>query len=72
MRTTGRWVTVTAAERPHKAFLPNPLPPDPPLALTPEDQDLLERANRALGRLDGAADLLPDPTFLTYACSVPA
>lgn len=67
MRTTGRWVTVTAAERPHKAFLPNPLPPAPPLALTPEDQDLLERANRALGRLDGAADLLPDPTFLTYA-----
>src|SRR5690606_13730628 len=67
MRTTGRWVTVTAAGRPHKAFLPNPLPPDPPLALTPEDQDLLERANRALGRLDGAADLLPDPTFLTNA-----
>src|SRR5690606_35483304 len=51
----------------HKAFLPNPLPPDPPLALTPEDQDLLERANRALGRLDRAADLLPDPSFLTYA-----
>lgn len=67
MRTTGKWVEVTTAERPYRAFLPSPLPPVPPLELGAEDQDLLERANRALGRLDGAAELLPDPTFLTYA-----
>lgn len=53
--------------RPFQAFVPAPLPPEPPLRLSSEDQHLLELANRALGRLDGAAELLPEPTFLTYA-----
>ncbi|MBV9110669.1 MAG: Fic family protein [Gemmatimonadetes bacterium] len=50
----------------YSAFVPNPLPPDPPLQLSDELHDLLERANRALGRLDGLATLLPDPTLFLY------
>lgn len=50
----------------YAAFVPNPLPPTPPLRLTDELYDLLERSNRALGRLDGLATLLPDPTLFLY------
>jgi hypothetical protein len=35
------------------AFVPRPLPPVPPLQLDGNLYDLIERANRALGRLDG-------------------
>ncbi len=31
-----------------------PLPPEPPLEISPDIQHLLEQANRALGRLDNA------------------
>jgi Fic family protein len=42
------------------------LPPTPPLELDTELHDLLERANRALGRLDGLATLLPDRSLFLY------
>ncbi len=48
------------------AFIPRSLPPDPALHLTTELHDLLERANRALGRLDGLCTLLPDPELFLY------
>ena len=44
----------------YKAFVPKPLPPDPPLQLDDEIIRLLSRADRALGRLDGASELLPN------------
>jgi Fic family protein len=50
----------------YSAFIPNALPPNPPLRLTDELHDLLERSNRALGRLDGLATLLPDPALFLY------
>jgi cell filamentation protein, protein adenylyltransferase len=43
------------------AYVPAPLPPDPPLKLDPEAIGLLSRADQALGRLDGVATLLPNP-----------
>lgn len=43
------------------AFHPRPLPPDPPLEIDASLQGLLDRANQALGRLDGITLLLPDP-----------
>lgn len=67
MRTTGTHVVDTTLGRPIRAFVPFPLPPDPPLDLNPTDQDLLDQANRAIGRLDGAAALLPDLSLFTYA-----
>ena len=45
----------------YRAFVPAPLPPDPPLAIGDELQTLLSTADRALGRLDGSIQTLPDP-----------
>lgn len=45
----------------YRAFVPAPLPPQPPMASSPEMQDLLSRADRALGRLDGSIQTLPNP-----------
>jgi len=42
----------------YRAFVPAPLPPDPPVA-TEGMQALLEGANVAIGRLDGIAQTLP-------------
>lgn len=47
----------------HSAFIPSALPPKPPIALGPDLQRLLSNADRALGRLDGAIQILPDPDF---------
>lgn len=58
-------VSVFAGEE-VRAFLPSPLPPRPPLDLTEADLDLMERANRALGRLDGLSALLPEPSLFVY------
>jgi Fic family protein len=43
------------------AYVPLPLPPEPPVALDGEVVDLLSRADQAIGRLDGVASLLPNP-----------
>ena len=43
------------------AFIPAPLPPDPPVEITGELQVLLSQADRALGRLDGSIQTLPHP-----------
>lgn len=51
----------------YSAFHPHPLPPDPPLAIDVEIQGLLDRANQALGRLDGITLLLPDPDQFLYS-----
>ncbi|MBX6365998.1 MAG: Fic family protein [Gemmatimonadetes bacterium] len=48
------------------AFVPKPLPPEPALRLDAELSDRLERANRALGRLDGLATMLPDRALFLY------
>ena len=62
----GTFVVSTVAGEECRAFIPNPLPPEPPLVLTDDDYDLMEKANRALGRLDGLATLLPDTTLFIY------
>jgi Fic family protein len=45
----------------YRAFVPLPLPPNPPIELTPEFVALLSRADQALGRLDGVSQTLPNP-----------
>src|SRR5215207_2127200 len=47
-------------------FVPSPLPPEPTLVVDTEISDLLERANRALGRIDGLVTLLPDRSLFLY------
>jgi len=44
-----------------RAFIPKPLPPEPPLRVTPKIQGQLERASHALGLLDGSVLTLPNP-----------
>jgi len=53
-------------EEPFQAFVPDALPPEPPLVIDGELHDLLEQANRALGRLDGISLLLPDISLFLY------
>jgi len=50
-----------------RAFIPSPLPPQPPLDLDASRQQLLERATLALGRLDSVTMLLPEPDLFLYA-----
>lgn len=45
----------------YNAFIPAPLPPDPPVGMDQELARLLSDADRALGRLDGVATVLPNP-----------
>ncbi len=45
----------------YQAFIPNPLPPQPELIMNQEMIALLSKADRALGRLDGMAETLPNP-----------
>ena len=45
----------------YRAFVPAPLPPNPPVAVTGELQEALSQADRELGRLDGSVQTLPNP-----------
>ena len=50
----------------YRAFLPAPLPPDPPIRMEGEIQSLLSLADRALGRLDGSIQTLPNPDLFVF------
>jgi Fic family protein len=50
----------------YAAFIPAPLPPDPPLVLDGPLQALLSRADQAVGRLDGVIQTVPNPDFFVY------
>ena len=45
----------------YNAFIPNTLPPNPPVHFDDELHRLLSEADRALARLDGTAVVLPNP-----------
>jgi Fic family protein len=55
--------TFVAQPSGYRAFLPAPLPPDPPVELEGELLSLLSAADIALGRLDGVVKVIPDPEF---------
>ncbi len=55
---TGRYVKQPGG---YRAFIPEHLPPVPPLKYDEEMTRLLSDADRALGRLDGVASVLPNP-----------
>lgn len=50
----------------YKAFIPNPLPPVPEIVMDQEMWQLLSQADRALGRLDGSTDALPNPDLFVF------
>jgi hypothetical protein len=59
----GRYLTQPAG---YRAFIPAPLPPSPPLRIAGDLQRLLSDADRALGRLDGSVQTLPNPDLFVY------
>jgi Fic family protein len=63
----GRAGTYAATAEGWRAFHPKRLPPDPPLQLSPEALGLLATASTELGRLDGEAEIVPDPDFFVYS-----
>ncbi|MEN6439015.1 MAG: Fic family protein [Syntrophobacter sp.] len=65
-RKTGLYRVCSTAGETCKAYIPEPLPPVPPLKLTNRHHDLIEKANRALGRLDGMTFVLPDTSLFLY------
>ena len=50
----------------YRAFIPKPLPPVPPIHMAGELQALLSIADRALGRLDGSIQTLPNPDLFVF------
>ncbi|MGQ0592524.1 MAG: Fic family protein [Gammaproteobacteria bacterium] len=50
----------------YRAFIPAPLPPDPPIQLDGGLQAQLSTANLALGRLDGSIQTLPNPDLFVF------
>jgi Fic family protein len=58
-------VTQAGGER-VRAFVPHPLPPDPPPVIDGPRQLLVEQALLSLGRLDSISTLLPDPHLFLY------
>ena len=62
----GRFVQQQAGPEAFSAFVPNALPPNPPLVLDSALQARMDRANQALGRLDGITLLLPNPEEFLY------
>jgi Fic family protein len=48
----------------YDAFVPAPLPPDPPVAFDADLIALLSAADQALGRLDGVIQTVPNPDLL--------
>lgn len=65
-RETGRYIECSISDARYRAFVPNPLPPQPPLAFDVALIASMDRANRALGRLDGIADRLPNQELFLY------
>ena|SRR5579859_313464 len=45
----------------YRAFIPAPLPPDPPVVMDTDFVTLLSKADQAVGRLDGVSQILPNP-----------
>ncbi len=59
----GRYVQQPAG---YRAFVPAPLPPEPPLDLSGPLHARLSEADFALGRLDGAVLTLPNPDLFVF------
>jgi len=50
----------------YRAFVPATLPPEPPVNLSGSLQATLSEADRAIGRLDGSVETLPNPDLFVF------
>jgi len=66
-RTIGQYKSIsTVGGETCNAFIPDPLPPSPPLLIDESLQEAMEQALLALGRLDSISTLLPDISLFLY------
>lgn len=65
-REAGSYVEAQIQHLKTRAFIPNPLPPQPPIEWTPGLAALRDEANQCLGRLDGIARVLPEKHLFLY------
>ena len=63
----GRYVPVTTAGEPFLAFVPTPLPPEPPVEWSAALRKRFDAALVAIGRLDAITALLPNASLLLYS-----
>ena len=61
------YVAVSTAGEAFRAFVPAPLPPEPPLAWSATLRHKFDAALVALGRLDSVTTLLPNAALLLYS-----
>lgn len=62
----GEYVVTSLGGEAVRAYIPPPLPPDPRVDLG-RLHGRIERADRAIGRLDGLSNLVPDTNLLLYS-----
>jgi Fic family protein len=62
----GHYVTISTVGERAQAFVPAPLPPQPPIDWAPELRSKFDQALLALGRLDSVSTLLPDTSLFLY------
>jgi Fic family protein len=65
-RSSDRAGTYVQQPAGYRAFIPTPLPPEPGVAIDPMMASLLSSADQALGRLDGATGILPNPDLFVF------
>lgn len=63
---TGEFIIRKTGDETVKAFLPFPLPPDPPLEITADLRNSLDQALLSLGRLDSITMVLPETSIFLY------
>jgi Fic family protein len=63
---TGHHIQTAVGGETVAAFVPSPLPPVPPLAITGELRRRLDQALVSLGRLDSVSALLPETSLFLY------
>jgi len=62
----GYYLPISTVGEKAKAFVPAPLPPEPPIEWSPELLSAFDSALIALGRLDSASTMLPSTSLFLY------
>lgn len=65
-KNPGHYITTSTTGETVKAYVPNALPPNPPLQISTALRRELDKALLALGRLDSVSSYLPDANLLLY------
>jgi len=62
----GQYITISTVGEKSQAFIPAPLPPNPPIEWTPDLRSKFDQALLDLGRLDSITTFLPDISLFLY------